>query len=370
METQLAVNKPTFETKEKLYNILSEVIEKASGDKGEAELIRIENGLTRFTALQWNRTATKAIKAAVGSFDTRSSNPVSKTDVRRILMHLDREFHQLQKKIEARTKKDIEKLFKKSKKIFRDRFEVKPNEKSVFFDQRKIQVGSIEKLVASPILKQGEDLADLVFTSTDQATVANISRLHLIAAGEHFSNNHKATISNLINEGVFQRGMPKRQAGEFLRDELSKRLGGLDRAVPEALRRQGQRSANAYFEGLSVTSVTRARNFGNINLMDEVGVLQVVWASIIDNRTSEICLDMNGRVFTLEMVKAQQRAILDEETSEGIKEKFGWRKNLSEFGLRAGERLSSIEAAQLLADSGVPIVPPAHFRCRSELQPA
>lgn len=370
METQLAVKGPAFETKEKLYNILSEVIEKASGDKGEAELLRIESNLVRFTVFQWNRTATKAIKAALSSFDTRSSNPVSKTDVKRILMRLDREFSQFQKKVDVRTKNDIEKLFKKSKKLFRDRFKVKPNEKSVFFDQRKIHVGNIEKLITLPLLKQGDELADFVFTSTDRATVANISRLHLIAAGEHFTNNYKATISNLINESVFQRGMPKREAGEFLRDELSKRLGGLDQTVPEALRHQGQRAANAYFEGLSVTTVNRARNFGNINLMDEVGILQVVWASIIDNRTSEICLEMNGRVFTLEMVKAQQRSILEEETSEGIKEKFGWRKNLSEFGLRAGERLSSIEAAQLLVDSGVPIVPPAHFRCRSELQPA
>ena len=120
---------------------------------------------------------------------------------------------------------------------------------------------------------------------------------------------------------------------------------------------------------ISATTVTRARNFGQIDLMEEADITTVVWSSVEDERTSEICLLMNGRIFTLDLVKAQQNRILEQTSADAVKELYPWRKDLSEFKIGRGERLSSHETSKLLAESGVPIVPPAHFRCRSELIP-
>ena len=174
----------------------------------------------------------------------------------------------------------------------------------------------------------------------------------------------------MIKTNVIDKGLPKKEAGKILKEQLSSRLGGFEQSVPESIRNQGQRAAAAYFEGLSATTVTRARNFGQIGLMEEAGITQVVWSSVEDERTSEICLAMNGRVFTIDLVKAQQSKILEQTTADAVKELFPWRKDLSEFGLRRGDKLSSHEASKTLAENGVPIVPPAHFRCRSELVPA
>lgn len=332
-----------FEAKEHLYGLMSEVIEKSTDDQDGAEINRIEETLNRFVMREWNLLVTAAIKDVVSFTNNISGKSLKDSDQKKIERRLENSLSQIDDRIQPRVETDVTRIYKVNRNRFQSRHRLK---------SRK-----------SEIVK-----AD--FASTDQMTVEALARLHLISANDHYSNNHKAFISEMIRSNVIERGLPKREAGQALREQLASRLGGFDVSVPETIRSQGQRAAAAYFNGLSSTTVTRARNFGQINLMDEVGVAQVVWSSVIDNRTSEICLLMHGRVFTLDLVKAQQNKILEQTSADAVKELFPWRKDLSEFSLKPGERLSSYETSQLLAASGVPIVPPAHFRCRSELIPA
>ena len=45
-----------------------------------------------------------------------------------------------------------------------------------------------------------------------------------------------------------------------------------------------------------------------------------------------------------------------------------FQKDLSAFGLGAGQKLESRSAAEALAKAGI-MMPPIHFRCRSEVNP-
>lgn len=334
-----------FEAKENLYGLISEVIEKSTDDQDGAEVNRIEETLNRFVIREWNLLVTAAIKDVVSFTNNISGKSLKDSDQKKIERRLENSLSKIDDRIKPRVETDVTRIYKVNRNRFQSRHRLK-------------------------IRSSKSEIVKADFGSTDQMTVEALSRLHLISANDHYSNNHKAFISEMIRSNVIGRGLPKREAGQALREQLAGRLGGFDASVPETIRSQGQRAAAAYFDGLSSTTVTRARNFGQINLMDEVGIAQVVWSSVIDDRTSEICLLMHGRVFTLDLVKAQQNKILEQTSADEVKELFPWRKDLSEFNLKPGERLSSYETSQLLAASGVPIVPPAHFRCRSELIPA
>lgn len=346
---------------EAVHTLLSEVIEKASGDGGRAETLRIEAGLTRIMTKEWNNRATAAIRAALRGLDLSSERPVTSAEAAGILKRLGEAFNGIEAALAPRVKQDIARVYEIGKGIFRDRHQVRPR-------GRTKRLTPYERLfltkdAVTPLIR-------LTSTSTDRETVDSLVRLHLLAIGDHYGESKKAQIAAFIEDAVVGRGLPKREAGQFLMDELTRRLGGFTEAVPPSLRRQGQEAARSYFEGLSATSITRARAFSSLNLMAEAGITSYRWASIVDSRTSEICLAMEGRLFSVELGQAQMQKILSQRTAGGLKEAAPWRDDLSEFDLSRGVRLDSFDVANLLAAQGVPIVPPAHFRCRSELIPA
>lgn len=333
-----------YEIKEQIFDLVSEIIEKSTNDQDGSRINRIEGGLNRFVIRQWNLLITDAIKNVASFVIKVPGETLKPSDQAKIEKRIEKALSGFKEKIGPRVTSDITKIYKENRSRFQN-------------------LHKLNKSVSK------NEILKVKFDSSDQLIVEALTRLHLISANDHYTNNHKEFISEMIKKNVIDRGLPKKEAGRELGEQISRRLGGFDQAVPESIRNQGQLAASAYFEGLSATTVTRARNFGQIALMEEAGIAQVVWSSVEDERTSEICLAMNGRVFTIDLVKAHQNRILEQTTSDEVKELFPWRKDLSEFGLKRGERLSSREASQMLAEKGVPIVPPAHFRCRSELVP-
>src|SRR3989344_1095175 len=333
-----------YEVKEQIHDLISEIIEKSTNDQDGSKINRIESGLNRFVMREWNLLVSQAIKSVISFVTKVPREKLKSSDQAKIEKRLESILSKIDERIKSRLETDTARIYKANRARFQNLHKLK------------------KRTNKSEILKAK-------FESSDQLIVEALTRLHLISASDHYANNHKAFISDMIKINVIDRGLPKKEAGQFLRNQLSSRLGGFEQSVPETIRNQGQLAASAYFEGLSATTVTRARNFGQIDLMEEAGVSTVVWSSVEDERTSEICLLMNGRVFTLELVRAQQNRILEQTSADAVKELFPWRKDLSEFKLGRGEGLSSHETSKLLAESGVPIVPPAHFRCRSELVP-
>lgn len=332
-----------FKNYEKVYDLLNEIIHKTVGDKDGSIINRIEKDLTRFTMRKWNALTTKGI-ADVVKFLGDSNKLFTKKDKDKVLSILTKAYKPLVKQTKQRTTREFERIYKTNKRQYKRRF-VKAD------DDETSEIPFIGLPIA--------------LTIRDTTTIRQLVRLHNFAIGDHFPSNLKPLIAKLIDKGVIKKGLPKKQAGEFLRRELAKKLGGLDKVIPASIRNKGQRSQTAYFEGLSATNVTRARSFSQLIMMDDARIKSYVWDSIIDNRTSEICSLMNGRIFSVDLGIEQMNKILNVKNSDELKNNFSWRKDLSEFGLKRGQKLGSTEISQVLARAGVPIVPPAHFRCYS-----
>jgi SPP1 gp7 family putative phage head morphogenesis protein len=133
---------------------------------------------------------------------------------------------------------------------------------------------------------------------------------------------------------------------------LDKEMSGAD------LRRLigvAERKGSIYFdervtkqaEAVAITEVSAAYNLGRIEAFYEEGVKYVTWVSVLDDRTSEFCQGMNGRVFKIEEV----RNVI-----------------LSMQPIPNTTALPEDPSNRILSPSGV-WVPPVHPRCRSYLHP-
>lgn len=211
--------------------------------------------------------------------------------------------------------------------------------------------------------------ANITIDEIDELTWDQLSKLTLLSTAKRYPAM-EPVIEKLLKEGILDREYNQRQAAELLRRELTRKLGatalkGVDREVIAA----GQESNTAFFKGLTQTNMNYAENFANVTAMDEAQIDRYVITAIIDNLTSDICLQMDGRTFEVVRAVEYRDRILAAESVEEVKGVAPWRKDLSEFGLKKGEKLTDAKTSDALAQAGLAL-PPYHFRCRTLVFPA
>lgn len=355
------LGKLPFDQREKLFNAVSEILEKA--DKPSATTDRIEKSLTRFLAKQWKGWANKAVPLALAILKGNMDAKVTKKDGQQIIDKLEDGLKGYPDSVSDRVTKDIKSFYKKNKSIFADRFDVKGKGKKseLTFDGQSIS--SAGKNFDKSRL---ENLA--AFGSVDVNTVNSLTNLTMISIGDHFALNLKPAVTKAIMEGVVERGLNKKNAAEYLRQELTKIVGSVNQAVPASIAQMGEERVNDYFKGLVTTNMNFARNFGQVTAMEEAEIARYMIVAIIDDRTTMICLQLNGQTFEMRYAVEHRDRVAEMESVDELKDFAPWHRDISEVGLSADRNKEAPSAQEVLAKAGMAL-PPFHFRCRSEVHP-
>lgn len=361
-----------FEKKQKVFRLLAE---KATNDQDGEKINTIEKDLARTLVVSWSDTATKAINKALATIPSGTSR-FTQADANRLIKTLEKAFEPVEEKTSQRVENDLEEIYKTQKRLFASQFNLEPEEKVLIFtgphfDPIRKQVIKHNRVVKSFQWNEKAEqvLKQVTFGINDTIAYENLAKLQNIAIGDHFEKTLKPRVSSSIQKNIMDKGLNTSDAALTLEQDLTRTLGGsIEGALPASVA-TGQASIAAYMEGLVATNTTFAKNFAQIQLMDEVGITQIVFTAIIDRLTSQVCSQMDGRIFTVEQAKTHRESVLESESVAELKGKAPFTRNLSQFNLSAGESLTNPDVQANLARAGV-IVPPLHFRCRSELHPA
>lgn len=117
---------------------------------------------------------------------------------------------------------------------------------------------------------------------------------------------------------------------------------------------KGVLSANtSYFEGVSDHIISQMQNIARVNQASKYGVTHYKVVARMDQRTSECCRSMNGRIIPASHIEAQSSNIQNA-------------KNIAEKKNAAVWRNEPFYGKMLPSNFGLP---PYHFRCRTELVP-
>jgi len=109
----------------------------------------------------------------------------------------------------------------------------------------------------------------------------------------------------------------------------------------------------SYWNVVSSASMVRARSFGSVSGMRASGVITFRYRAIMDRRTSPLCRDMNGKIFTIEQGEEHIAATTAVDGQE-LKEVSPW----------VAPSFIEGKSTDELAAAGV-IMPPLHGNCRS-----
>lgn len=137
---------------------------------------------------------------------------------------------------------------------------------------------------------------------------------------------------------VLGSGESRLNAGKRLQQELGERV----------------KKDNLYWEGLSNHITTRTREFAKVSGYLQAGVTFIEIRAVLDNRTSEICRYMHGRVFKVTDARNIREKLIRTDTPDEIKRVAPW---------ISGGSAKRMKTAKL-ADEGV-ILPPYHWNCRT-----
>jgi len=355
-----SISKLSYEVRERLFDSVASILEKAGGSL-TAKVFRIEKSLTRYLAKRWKETANKAVTAALSVLDGDQEAIVSKADAQKIIQTLEDGFAGFGKAMTKRLEKDFKSFYRANKTDFVQRFDLKPNgtKKELTFDGRTVRSVTIEK-------------ADIDLTASfsviDREAMDMLTKITAISIGDHFVKDLKPAVVKAVMEGVFELKLNKKNAGEYLKKELTRIVGATNLAVPPSVAQLGEDKVNDYFKGLSTTNLNFARNFGQVTAMEEAGIAQYRIVAIVDNRTTVICLQLNGQTFELRYALEHRDKMLKMESVEELKNYAPWHRDISEVGLSADRNKETPTAQEVLAKAGMSL-PPYHWLCRTEVHP-
>lgn len=152
--------------------------------------------------------------------------------------------------------------------------------------------------------------------------------------------------------------------GEFIADTVKNGLSdGLSTTEMGATLKgamKGHKTASdAYWRGVSANAATRASSMGALASFQAAGVVRYEWLSVMDERTSPVCRELNGQTFEVEHLIDVRNRLMAAGDPESAKDAWPW---VDVNSVITAKDASSPEEA--LAQIGVS-APPIHFHCRS-----
>lgn len=209
------------------------------------------------------------------------------------------------------------------------------------------------------------------FEVDDKAIVNGIQKQHRFAAQNLYKQGYSEHVTDAIEKTLKKVGLSRTQAGSELQKQLLKSLGLKPNKVKDIIPPKFKGTNDQYFKGLSATTFNRAQSFNKVQLFKQAGVSTYFIVAVLDNRTSRICVSMNGRMFTIEQGEQLITGILGAESSKDLKSVAGWKRDLTSFGIKdpqafkTGSKASKFSAD--LSKAGLAL-PPYHFRCRTSIR--
>jgi hypothetical protein len=125
------------------------------------------------------------------------------------------------------------------------------------------------------------------------------------------------------------------------------------------------KGSDHYFLGLSQHTGLRVREFGRLTAYKKCGVKQYQIHAILDDRTSEICIVLDGQIFDLEPALDLMEAMLEEPDYQNPEEAKARLMRLAPF-VKDDQIVYDNENNPLAISGDHGMFPPFHWKCRSK----
>jgi len=185
----------------------------------------------------------------------------------------------------------------------------------------------------------------------DRRAIEWLDRYNVYWVRSHFDQHLRDKIVE-IGRRVIDGTMPSRQPGREFRGTLGRLEGGklFQRELGETL---GQ--SQSYWQGFSANVVTKSQEMSRVEGYVKAGVKSLRIATIGDDRRSEVCTFLDGKIVPIALMVRLRDELLEAKNPEDVKSIKPW---LKIDQVRAGVRGNTVTDYRLA-------FPDYHYFCRS-----
>jgi hypothetical protein len=166
---------------------------------------------------------------------------------------------------------------------------------------------------------------------------------HMYWVESYYDKHISNALSRYVAEGMEQ-GLGRKEVGQRIKGFFNKYTGV-------------NFKPDSYWTGFAANGMNRARNFGLVQGYDELGIQYLEILAVMDERTSAICKNMNGKRIPVNAAVGQRDMLMAAQDPEDVKIISPWPKGV------LVDQLKTMSTDGLVAE-GV-IMPPYHFHCRT-----
>ena len=311
-------------------------LEKAT--KEERAQNKFRDSVVRMLGKEWKAHATRALDAGLSQFKDKRT----KAEAAKIVAAVERELRDFSEKSMPTIDKQIEAIYEAQVSAFLGKFKLTV--------QKATATGPRASLTVN-------------FTQKDKDAIDMIQRFTRVSAGSLFPEEVVAKVAQVTSMIVLEEGQSAEVAADVLEKELAEELAGaLGLEVGDLIPEVFATNPEAYFEVLANNASVMAQNSGRLIGMEDAGVKQYRVIAVRDERTSEICKNMDGRIISVEAGMGMLNSVLGLTGPQALKEMFPWDSSLSNLGP------NTLENNNKLAANGLGF-PPYHGNCRTTVIP-
>ena len=134
----------------------------------------------------------------------------------------------------------------------------------------------------------------MYFTPTDAKNIEMINKQNMFWIRDHYKDTQGVKLNDLVAQGIEQ-NLTHKQMAEQLQHHFGDTIKG----------------GRVYFEGLASHTALRVNGFGELATLHRLGFDTYKFVAVIDDRTSEICRALDGKIFKVNKSYDIMEAILD-----------------------------------------------------------
>lgn len=190
------------------------------------------------------------------------------------------------------------------------------------------------KLYKSGLYHAARGLAlDVSLALVDKDAISVLGQQNLFWLGKHYSDDVKNKIDTMLTE-YFQEGLTRAKFAARIEENLS-----------DLVKHDGR-----YWSDLADHMATKVREMGRVSTYEQSGIEYVKVKAVMDDKTSDICRDMHGRIISVKRLVEQRDTILAAKSKMELMDAAQW---IDDFKGKTSDLPDGVG------------MPPYHWRCRT-----
>lgn len=185
------------------------------------------------------------------------------------------------------------------------------------------------------------------FSPQDQKNIDLVKRQQVFWLRSHYDSSVSQRMQDVLIQSI-ENDTTTEELAEILQDEFKAVLKG----------------SRAYFEGLAEHTGLRIREFGRLKNYEKIGATHYKIVAVMDERTSDICRALNGKIFPLKPALDSMDAMFQVNENMSFDEAKEELKRIAPF-VKENQIEYDISGKPIGINGSHTPFPPFHWRCRT-----